>query len=175
MTPSRFYCPGEIFTDRAIELPAGAAHHASRVLRLEQGSKLILFNGNGGEFLSVIVRIGKQGVTVVPERHLDIERESQLAITLAQAVCVSEKMDWIIQKAVEMGVSCIQPLATKLSMIRLSGERAERRMNHWQQVAISACEQCGRNHIPQVLPLTSLHNWLATQANDCKSGVSPDS
>ncbi|SOD40600.1 16S rRNA (uracil(1498)-N(3))-methyltransferase [Nitrosovibrio sp. Nv4] len=175
MTLSRFYCPGEIFTGRAIELPAGAAHHAFRVLRLEQGANVILFNGNGGEFLSVIVRIGRNGATVVPEKHLDIERESQLAITLAQAVCASEKMDWIIQKAVELGVNRIQPLATKLSMIRLSGERAERRMSHWQQVAISACEQCGRNHIPQVLPLEPLHNWLGTQASDRKNSVSPDS
>lgn len=121
------------------------------------------------------MRIGRNGATVVPEKHLDIERESQLAITLAQAVCASEKMDWIIQKAVELGVNRIQPLATKLSMIRLSGERAERRMSHWQQVAISACEQCGRNHIPQVLPLEPLHNWLGTQASDRKNSVSPDS
>ena len=157
-----------------MELPASAAHHASRVLRLERGAKLILFNGNAGEFLSVIAHIGKNGVSVIAEKHLDIERESQLVITLAQAVCASEKMDWIIQKAVEMGVSRIQPLATKLSVIKLTGERAERRMNHWQHVAVSACEQCGRNRIPQVLALTSLHAWLGMQASDGRNNVPAD-
>jgi 16S rRNA (uracil1498-N3)-methyltransferase len=175
MTLPRFYCPGEISTGQAMELPASAAHHASRVLRLERGAKLILFNGNAGEFLSVIVHIGKNSVSVIAEKHLDIERESQLAITLAQAVCASEKMDWIVQKAVELGVGRIQPLATKLSVIKLTGERAERRMNHWQQVAVSACEQCGRNRIPQVLALTSLHAWLGIQANDDRNNVPADS
>lgn len=174
MTLPRFYCPGEICTGKAIELPASAAHHASRVLRLARGATLILFNGNGGEFLSVIAHIGKNGVTVVAEKHVDIERESQLVITLAQAVCASEKMDWIIQKAVEMGVSRVQPLATKLSVIKLTGERAERRMNHWQHVAVSACEQCGRNRIPQVLALTSLQAWLGTQASDDRKNVPAD-
>jgi 16S rRNA (uracil1498-N3)-methyltransferase len=174
MTLPRFYCPGEICTGKEMELPARAAHHASRVLRLERGAKLILFNGNAGEFLSVIAHIGKNGVSVVPEKHLDIERESQLVITLAQAVCASEKMDWIVQKAVEMGVNRIQPLATKLSVIKLTGERAERRINHWQHVAVSACEQCGRNRIPQVLALTSLHAWLGMQACDGRNNVPAD-
>ncbi|MDN5753327.1 MAG: 16S rRNA (uracil(1498)-N(3))-methyltransferase [Nitrosospira sp.] len=176
----RFYCPGKIAAGEIIELPAGAAHHASRVLRLEQGDELTLFNGNGGEFQAVIVRIGKNGAAVVIEKYLDIERESPLAITLAQAVCVSEKMDWIVQKSVEMGVGRIQPLATKLSMVKLSGERAEKRMKHWQQVVTSACEQCGRNRIPQVLPLISLPVWLGAQLSECRklsnsSGVPPDS
>lgn len=175
MTLPRFYCPGEIFIGQAFELPASASHHASRVLRLQQGAKLMLFNGGAGEFLCVIVHIGKNGVVVTAEKHLDIERESQLVITLAQAVCTSEKMDWIVQKAVELGVSRIQPLATKLSVIRLTGERAERRVSHWQQVAVSACEQCGRNRIPQVLTLTSLHEWLGSQVDGGKNHIQPES
>ena len=169
MALPRFYCPEKIVADQPIALPAGVAHHALRVLRLEQDDELILFNGNGGEFPAVIEHIDKNGVTVVIGKHLDIERESPLVITLAQALCANEKMDWIVQKAVELGVSRIQPLDTKLSVVRLSGERAEKRMKHWQQVVISACEQCGRNRIPQVLPLISLSSWLGAQINEWKN------
>jgi 16S rRNA (uracil1498-N3)-methyltransferase len=169
MALPRFYCPEKIVADQPIALPAGVAHHALRVLRLEQDDELILFNGNGGEFPAVIKNIDKNGVTVVIGKHLDIERESPLVITLAQALCANEKMDWIVQKAVELGVSRIQPLDTKLSVVRLSGERAEKRMKHWQQVVISACEQCGRNRIPQVLPLISLSSWLGAQINEWKN------
>ncbi|MDQ3186933.1 MAG: 16S rRNA (uracil(1498)-N(3))-methyltransferase [Pseudomonadota bacterium] len=178
MALPRFYCPEKITAGQTIELPPSVARHALRALRLEQGNELILFNGDGGEFQTVIVRIGKTGAAVVIERYLDIERESPLGVTLAQALCTSEKMDWIVQKGVEMGVSRIQPLVTKLSMVRLSGERAERRMKHWQQVAISACEQCGRNRIPQVLPLISLPGWLDVQISERKNsnnGVPPNS
>ena len=169
MAPPRFYCPGKLAAGQVIELPVNVAHHASRVLRLKQGDSLILFNGAGGEFQAAIGNIGKNGVAAVIEKYLDIERESPLVITLAQAVCTSEKMDWLVQKAVELGVSSIQPLDTKLSVVRLSGERAEKRMKHWQQVVISACEQCGRNRIPQVLPLISLADWLGTQINERKN------
>ncbi len=166
MAPPRFYCPQKIAAGLVIELPANVAHHASRVLRLEQGDELILFNGDGGEFQGAIGNIGKNGATAVIEKYLNIERESPLAITLAQAMCASEKMDWLIQKAVELGVTSIQPLDTRLSVVRLSRERAERRGKHWKQVVISACEQCGRNRIPQVLPLISLPDWLGMQINE---------
>ena len=169
MAHPRFYCPGKLAAGQVIELPVNVAHHASRVLRLKQGDSIILFNGNGGEFQAAIGNIGKNGAAAAIEKHLDIERESALVITLAQAVCASEKMDWLVQKAVELGVSSIQPLDTKLSVVRLSGERAEKRMKHWQQVVISACEQCGRNRIPQVLPLISLADWLGTQINEWKN------
>lgn len=179
MTVPRFYCPEKIVAGQIIELPASVARHALRALRLEQGDGLILFNGNGGEFQAAIARIGKNGTAaVVVEKYLNIERESPLAITLAQSVCASEKMDWLIQKGVEMGISRIQPLITRLSMVRLSGERADRRMKHWQQIVISACEQCGRNYIPQVLPLISLPGWLGAQISEgenSSNGVSPHS
>lgn len=169
MTFPRFYCPGEITAGRSIELPASAAHHAARVLRLEQGGQITLFNGNGGEFSAIIARIDKSGVMVAVEKQFDIERESSLNITLVQAVCASEKMDWIMQKAVELGVSRIQPIATRRSVVKLAGERADKRARHWQQVVISACEQCGRNHLPQVLPLLSLSDWLGEQMAERKS------
>jgi 16S rRNA (uracil1498-N3)-methyltransferase len=163
MALPRFYCPGSITIDEVIPLPASAAHHALRVLRLQPGARLVLFNGNGGEFQGVLDRIDRNGAAVLVKRYLDIERESPLAITLGQAACASEKMDWIVQKGVELGVNHIQILNTKLSMIKLSGERAEKRVRHWQQVAISACEQCGRNRIPQVRSITSLSAWCGAQ------------
>src|SRR5687768_777562 len=108
----RFYSPDEISVGQVIELSAGTAHHASRVLRLEEGAEVVLFNGRGGEFRSVIVRSGRSAATVAVEQYQPAERESSLSITLAQAVCTSEKMDWIVQKAVELGVDRIEPLVT---------------------------------------------------------------
>lgn len=163
MTFPRFHCPGEIAAGQMVELPASAAHHAARVLRLEQGDGITLFNGNGSEFSAIITHISKADVIVMIAAQLTIERESSLNLTLAQAVCASEKMDWIMQKAVELGVSRIQPIVTRRSVVRLTGERADKRMRHWQQVVVSACEQCGRNRLPQVLPLLSLSDWLGEQ------------
>ncbi|SFU35386.1 16S rRNA (uracil(1498)-N(3))-methyltransferase [Nitrosospira multiformis] len=177
MTLPRFYCPVEIFAEQVLELPSAVAHHAARVLRLEPGDEVVLFNGDGGEFTSVISRISKQGVAVVVERHVQVERESPLTILLAQAVCMGEKMDWIVQKAVELGVTRIQPLITKQSVVRLSGERGEKRVSHLQKVVISACEQCGRNRVPKVLSLAALENWLGTQTESCRTcsdSLSPD-
>ena len=124
MALPRFYCPVDISIGQIIELPASIAHHASRVLRLERGSKLILFNGHGGEFQGRYSKIGRNSATVLIEKNLPIERESPLSITLAQAISSSEKMDWIVQKAVELGVNRIQLLATRRSVVRLSAERA---------------------------------------------------
>ncbi|MBA4142298.1 MAG: 16S rRNA (uracil(1498)-N(3))-methyltransferase [Nitrosospira sp.] len=169
MTLPRFYCPGELYTGQIVELPVSIANHAIRALRLGQGDEMTLFNGKGGEFRSVIARIAKSGATAVIGQHLAIERESRLAIALAQAICASEKMDWIVQKAVEMGVGSIQPLNTKLSVVRLSGVREERRVSHLQKVVISACEQSGRNRVPQVLPLASLNGWLGKQIIRCRN------
>lgn len=164
MTPPRFYCPGAITAGQVVELPANAAHHAARVLRLEQGDQVTLFNGEGGEFAAIIARIDKKGVAIAAEKYLAIKRESPLVITLVQALCANEKMDWVVQKAVELGVNRIQPVVSNRSVVRLSGERAEKRGQHWQQVVIAACEQCGRNQLPQVLPLRSLSDWLSEAA-----------
>ena len=163
MTYPRFYYPGQIDAGQVIELPTNAMHHAARVLRLGQGDKVTLFNGEGGEFPAFIERISKTGVLVLTEKHLDIERESPFQITLAQGICNSVKMDWIVQKTVELGVGDIQPIAAKRSLVKLSDERADKRIRHWQQIAISACEQCGRNRLPKVLPPMFLSDWLDGQ------------
>jgi 16S rRNA (uracil1498-N3)-methyltransferase len=165
MTFPRFYYPGQITAGQVIELPTNTMHHAIRVLRLEPGSKVTLFNGKGGEFPAFIECIGKTGVLVLTENYLGVERESPFHITLAQGICSSVKMDWIVRKTVELGVGDIQPITTKRSLVRLSDERAGKRVQHWRQIAISACEQCGRNRLPQVLSPMLLPDWLERQTS----------
>lgn len=162
---ARFFCPLPLADDGLVELPGAAAHHAVRVLRLARGDALVLFNGEGGEYPGTIVEIGR-ALRVQLGRHEAVERESPLDVTLAQALPAGDKMDFVVQKAVELGVARIQPLAAVRSVLRLTGERAARRVAHWQQVAIAACEQCGRNRVPGVAPIMSLPSWLATLPAD---------
>ncbi len=157
---ARFYHHESISVGATVVLDHDNSHHAAQVLRLKTGEQVTLFNGAGGEFSGKLSQIKKSQCQVQIGYFHDIERESSLSIQLAQAVCANEKMDWIIQKAVELGVTHIQPLQTQRSVIRLNGERAEKRQNHWKRVIISACEQCGRNTIPQLLPLLTLTGWL---------------
>ena len=158
---ARFYHPAEIAIGQLIELSVENKHHAARVLRLKEGDAITLFNGHGCEFSAHIEKISKSSTTVLIDAYHDMDCESPLNITLAQAICVNEKMDWIIQKAVELGVTCIQPVSTVRSIVHLSDERSSKRLQHWQKIIISACEQCGRNHLPQILPLISLPEWLS--------------
>lgn len=156
----RFYCPQPLPAQGAFNLPADAAHHASRVLRLREGDDVQLFDGAGRECHGVITEIAGKQVTVGDILQVETNRESPLKIVLAQALCSSEKMDWVIQKATELGAAEIQPLATERSVARLSAERAAKRTEHWQQVAISACEQCGRNVLPLIHPPMEISAWL---------------
>lgn len=170
MSIPRFYCPSTLFPGTifnapdqpgdSVELPAAAAHHASRVLRLRVNDEVHLFDGVGNELHGRICVI--TGKSVRLDRLLShvMNRESPLHIVLAQALCSSEKMDWIVQKATELGVSAIQPLHTERSITRLSGERAEKRAEHWRRVTIAACEQCGRNTLPIVYPPQDFAHWL---------------
>lgn len=157
----RFYCPIVMSADHIIELPIDTRHHAIRVLRLKKDNFVVLFNGKGGEFLAQIEHISKSHTTVKINKYCDIERESSLHLELVQAICANEKMDWIIQKSVELGINRIQPVTTNRSVVRLSPERANKRFQHWQQVVIAACEQCGRNRVPEVMPLKSLSEWFS--------------
>ena len=120
-----------------------------------------LFNGRGGEYAARIERINKDEVAVSITGFVDIECESRLRIVLAQGISSGERMDYTLQKAVELGVAAIQPIAAKRSVVKLAGERADRRVAHWQGVVASACEQCGRNQVPLVAPVERLENWLA--------------
>jgi len=156
----RFYCPPQLPFNGPFDLPPDAAHHASRVLRLREGDPVQLFDGQGNERHGVISELGGKRVVIDRITAIDADRESPLKVLLAQALTSSEKMDWVIQKATELGVTEIQPLDTERSVARLSAERATKRLEHWQQVAISACEQCGRNTLPQIFAPLDIMVWL---------------
>ncbi len=156
----RFYCPPPLPCEGSFYLPPDAAHHASRVLRLRTGDPVQLFDGEGHECHGLIGDLSAKQVLIEAIRQIEINRESPLPLLLAQALSSSEKMDWVIQKATELGVAEIQPLATQRSVTKLSDERAGKRTEHWQQVAISACEQCGRNVLPVIHPPLDIMLWL---------------
>lgn len=162
---SRFFCPQPLAPNSRAELPAAAAHHALRVLRLSVGDDVTLFNGEGGEYPGRIAEAGRVVRVQLGDWHA-VERESPLDMTLAQALPSGDKMDFVVQKAVELGVARIQPLLAARSVVRLSGERAARRVEHLRQVAISACEQCGRNRLPEIAPILDLRQWLGQLAQD---------
>lgn len=164
MNAPRFYCREALSQGARIELPEPVARHAVRVLRLPPGAAMTLFDGRGGEYPAIIERIEKDRVFAELGAWCDSERESPLAVTLVQAVQAGEKMDFTIQKAVELGVTGIVPVDSRRSVVRLTGERAGKRVAHWQGVAASACEQCGRNQVPLVAPLERLDQWLARPA-----------
>ena len=158
----RFHCPAPLQSGELITLPAGAARHV-QVLRMQPGGVITLFSGglNGGEFEASITRMGRSDVQVQVGAHFAVERESKRQVHLAMGVPANDRMDWLLEKATELGVVSIQPLMTERSVLRLSGERADKKRAHWQAVAVAACEQCGRNHVPEVHPVKSLSAWLA--------------
>ena len=142
-------------------LPAAAARHVAQALRMRAGDPVALFTGDCGEDAATIARIERRGVVVQVRHHEAIERESPWAVTLVQAIIAADMMDLVVRKAVELGVAAIQPVQAVRSQ-RLPPERAARRSAHWRQIAASACEQCGRNRVPDVKPVTSLSEWLDT-------------
>jgi 16S rRNA (uracil1498-N3)-methyltransferase len=136
------------------------------VLRLKTGDAVTLFDGRGREYAAVIVRVARGEVTLDVAHGQNVDRESPLAVTLAQGVSSAERMDYTVQKAVELGVATIQPLQTQRGIVRLDAARALKRCAHWRAIAAAACEQCGRNRIPEVLPVMALHDWLGQEAAD---------
>lgn len=160
MSAPRFYCPPPLPLSTNFELPAAAAHHASRVLRLRVGEAVQIFDGIGNALDATINDISGKRVMLGNLQTCITQRESNLRILLAQAMCSSDKMDWIVQKATELGISEIFPVQTQRSVAKLTGTRAEKRTEHWRSVAISACEQCGRNDLPQIHAPQELDNWL---------------
>jgi len=163
----RFYCAQALQTGVSIALPATAARHV-QVLRMQPGQTITLFNGGGGEFQAVIEHMGRQDVRVVVGAHQAIEREAHHQVHLAVVMPANDRMDWLVEKATELGVQRITPLISQHSVLRLQGERAEKKLAHWQAVAISACEQCGRNTLPEVEPLQNLSTWLQS---DCVANL----
>jgi 16S rRNA (uracil1498-N3)-methyltransferase len=156
----RFFCALPDEPAGSLVLPAAVAHHVERVLRLSAGDALTLFDGRGFEVDARLEGRGRDLCAILGARRVPV-RESALRITLIQCLAGSDKMDWIVQKAVELGVTCVQPVSSRRAVVRLAGERAQRRVEHWRQIAIAACEQCGRNVVPEVRPLLTFEQAVA--------------
>lgn len=155
----RFYCPTPLVTGLSLSLPAGAARHV-QVLRLQPGDVIRLFNGEGGEFDATVTRMGRSDVDVEVGAHHAVEREAARAVHLLAGITANERMDWLVEKATELGVASITPLVAERSVLKLKGERAEKKLAHWQGVAVAAAEQCGRNRVPTVHPAVTLTEWV---------------
>ena len=161
MRVPRLFVPARLREGACVDLPGEVAEHLGRVLRLGPGADLILFNGEGGEWEATIEVLERGRVGVRVGSHRPADRESQLDLTLAQGISRGERMDYTLQKAVELGVSRIVPIASERSVVRLSAERGERRTEHWARVVQAASEQCGRTRVPRLLPVATMDEWLS--------------
>ena len=150
MRLTRVYVDTPVTTGKRLVVNGSAANHITRVLRLRSGDALTLFDGSGDEFGARIEEFRKDAVVVSVDEHRTVDRESPLPLTLAQGVSRGERMDWIIQKATELGASRIVPVFTKRSVVRLDDKQAERKLQHWRAITVAACEQCGRNRLPDL-------------------------
>ncbi|HTD02980.1 16S rRNA (uracil(1498)-N(3))-methyltransferase [Undibacterium sp.] len=158
----RFYCPMPLAIGSVINLPDEVAHHVF-VLRQNIGDSICLFNGEGGSFVATLTHVGKKQADAEIKVFLPGETELPYALTLAQALPEASKMDWIIEKSIELGASTIQPLSAQRCVVRLSAERAEKKQAHWQSIIVSASEQCGRNRLAHLAPLMDVNKWLGQQ------------
>ncbi|MDR2128680.1 MAG: 16S rRNA (uracil(1498)-N(3))-methyltransferase [Burkholderiaceae bacterium] len=156
----RIYVAQPLSSGAELALPAGAARHV-QVLRAQPGHALVLFNGAGGQWSAVVTHMGRGQVRVRVGEHSAAERECQRAVHLAVGLMAADRMDWMVEKATELGAASFTPLVTERANLRLSGERAGRKLAHWQAVAVAACEQCGRNRVPQVHAPMALPAFLA--------------
>jgi 16S rRNA (uracil1498-N3)-methyltransferase len=159
----RFHCPAALSSGQSLTLPAGTARHV-QVLRLQPGEPITLFNGEGGEFEAKVTRMGRSDVDVEVGAHDAIERELRAQVHLVVAMPANDRMDWLVEKATELGVASIQPVMSAHSVLRLKADRADKKVAHWQAVAVGACEQCGRNRVPLLHPVLELSQWLRREA-----------
>ena len=160
MRLTRVYVDATLASGERLSLAPGAAAHLTRVLRLRSGDALTVFNGQGGEYPAEIVAAQGHQVTIALGKHRALERESSLAITLAQGISRGERMDLVLQKATELGVAQLAPLLTERSVVRLDAQQSQRKLNHWRAIAVAACEQSGRNHLPQIAAPVALADFL---------------
>ena len=176
MEENRFYHSENLELKHVVELIAQTHIHATKVLRLKVGDQFALFNGDGYDYVAKVIELSKHKTSVEIIDRYEVNHESPLKITLAQGIAAGDKMDWIIQKAVELGIQSIQPLLTERSIVKLDRERADKKLEHWRTVAISACEQTGRSIIPDILSPIHLVQWLSNQnqtANSLKLILTP--
>ena len=161
----RIHQPMPLQTGLQIELTPEGARHV-QVLRLQPGDGITLFGdpARGGEWDATVLRMGRSSVEVEVGAHHAVEREPARAVHLAVGMPANERMDWLVEKATELGVASLQPLMTERTVLRLKGERADKKQAHWQAVAIAACEQCGGNRVPLIHPVRTLDDWLRDPA-----------
>lgn len=173
MSVPRFFCDAPLSAGTRIALPDALAHHALRVLRLRAGESVVLFNGQGGEYPATLDVDGKAGFAQLGAFD---PREAELTgrITLVQGLPSGDKMDWVVEKAVELGAARVCPIAAQRSVLQLSGPRLDKRVAHWQRIAQSAAEQCGRNRLMTVDAPLSLADWLALPADGPRLLCHPD-
>ena len=162
MRSIRLYTDAPLVPGGEATLPATAAAHAVRVLRLKVRDAVTLFNGDGHEYPARLVAVGARELRAEVEAQASPQSESSLRITLVQTLARGEKMDWIIQKTTELGVARVVPVTTERSEVKLDAARGEKRLEHWRAIAIAACEQCGRNVLPVIEPPAQLSAWLKT-------------
>jgi 16S rRNA (uracil1498-N3)-methyltransferase len=163
MEENRFYHPENLELKQVVELGGQTHIHATKVLRLKVGDQFALFNGDGFDYVAKVTEVSKHKTFVEIINQYEVNHESLLKITLAQSLAAGDKMDWIIQKAVELGVYTVQPLLTERSIIKLDRERADKKLEHWKTIAISACEQTGRATIPVILSPIHFNQWLSEE------------
>ncbi len=162
MRLTRVHVDAELAASGRVLVTGPAANHIMRVLRLRAGDALTVFNGHGGEFGASIDEFRKDSVLVSVHEARSVERESPLNLTLAQGISRGERMDWILQKSTELGASRIVPVFTERSVVRLDAKQAERKLHHWRGIAVAACEQSGRNRVPEIAAPVGLHDFLGT-------------
>jgi 16S rRNA (uracil1498-N3)-methyltransferase len=168
----RFYCPLPLVPGVVVDLPEAVAHHL-HVVRQQAGDELVLFNGEGGQARARLVEIGKRRASAEVVAFDAVEVELPYTVTLAQGLPEGTKMDWIVEKAVELGVSAIQPLAAQRSVVKLSAERLEKRQAHWEGVIVAASEQSGRNRLARLAPLQDFGRWIAQPDESQRILLSP--
>ena len=175
----RFYCPAPLVRDAVLDLPEGPARHV-QVLRLQPGDAITLFNGQAdaqgqfGEWAAQVTHMGRSSVQVQVGEWTVTQREARFSVHLAVGMPANERMDWLVEKAAELGVASIQPLMTERSVLRLSGERASKKQSHWQSVAVAACEQCGGNQVPVVHEVMNLAQWLKARSSTAQTDFGLD-
>jgi len=174
MRTIRHYVDAPLAAGTRVALPESAVAHLVRVLRLGVGDRFDLFNGDGCDYTARLVSVGKKSAEAELLERTEVGTESPLRITLVQGIARGEKMDLILQKATELGVACIAPVVTERTEVRLDGERMEKKMQHWRGVLASACEQCGRARLPQILEPQSLANFAAGDSSDRRFVLDPE-
>lgn len=157
----RLFCETQLAVDAQVVLPTATAHHARDVLRLVAGDEVTLLNGLGAEYQARLTLVSRKAVEALVLSRVVRDAEAPFSITVAQSLATGDKMDWVVEKAVELGAAVVVPIAAARSVLRLSPERATRRVAHWQAIARAACEQCGRNRVALVEPVRSLDDYLA--------------